>query len=379
MSRLSAESLDGRVSTPSDTIAPSSLAHTNSCKHQASLAELISSARARSASPNFNTINPAVNNFLQVLAAPIQINKRLNLKIRPKRAKHPTEPIKNIQIPTTQLFQTDLSERFFKPSNNSRPHTDKPALEFILSPQLSSRQRTSPLNRLQKSKTHEKWLNGSPSREQFSFRPSISPLARNIISTANLQTRLYDDAIRRRRERSLSPEESTKAFYTRYRDTRILELKKDLEIAWDSFTTDKKISYDIYYKILRKMFIIDHRNSTMIPSSWQWLRNRVSSVTFEVLLALLKCLLNLGGEFEKYKSDLKQKFSKLVRKRISQVKVNLQNTSNTAPGSQIVHQNSVQNKMKVFYAVNYSTKKPIQPLGNDRMSEECIFSYKRFL
>ena len=379
MSRFSAESLDCKVSTPSDTKTASSPAHISSCKNQASLAELISSARARSASPNFNPINPAANNFLQVLAAPIQINKRLNLKIRPRREKHPTEPLKNIQIPTTHLFQTDLPERFFKSSNNPRPNTDKPTLEFILSPQLSSRQRTSPINRLQKSKSHEKWLNGSPSREQFSFRPCISPLARNIVSTANLQTRLYDDAIRRRREKSSSPEESTRAFYTRYRDTRILELKKDLEIAWESYTTDKKISYDIYYKILHKMFIIDHRNSTMIPSSWQWLMDKVSSVTFEVLLALLKCLSNLGGEFEKYKSDLKQKFSKLVRKRITQAKINLPNSSNPVLGPHLVHQASIQNQMKLFYSINYTNKKPIQVLGNERASDECIFSYKRFL
>jgi hypothetical protein len=367
MSRLSAESLDCKVSTPSDA------------KAQSSLVELISSTRARSASPNFNPINPAANNFLQVLAAPIQINKRLNLKIRPRRAKHPTGPLNNIQIPTTKLFQTDLPERLFKSTNNLRPNTDKPTFEFILSPQLSSRQRTSPINRLQESKSHDKWLNVSPSREQFSFRPCISPLARNIVSTANLQTRLYDDAIRRRRERASSPEESTKAFYTRYRDARILELKKDLEISWESYTTDNKISYDIYYKILHKMFIIDHRNSTMIPSSWQWLKDKVSHVTFEVLLALLKCLLNLGGEFEKYKSDLKQKYSKLVRKRISQVKVNLPDSSNPVLGPQLVHQASIQNKMKLFYSVNYSNKKPIQILGSERKSEECIFSYKRFL
>ena len=228
MSRLSAESLDCKVFTPSDTKTAFSPAHISLCKNKASLAELISSARARSASPNFNSINPASNDFLQVLAAPIHINSRLNLKIRPRREKHPSEPLKNIKIPTTHLFQTDLPHRFFKSANNPRPNTDKPTLEFILSPQVSSRQHTSPINRLPESKSHEKWLNRSPSREQLSFRPCISPLARNIVSTTNLQTRIYDNAILRRREKSSSPEESTKAFYTRYRDTRILQLKKDL-------------------------------------------------------------------------------------------------------------------------------------------------------
>ena len=385
MSRLRLNTVDkGKIFSHEDSQLNQSPVLNSLNRNQLSLAELLNSAKTRSTSPKFNSKkykSTQNSKLLKISPAQIHIDNKFIHTTHQRLSKSPSDNLlKKLHIPSVQVIQKDIPNQLLKIDVLRLSQDKVRAAECITSSKSTSRRMLSPVNHLQKCKIHDRWLNVIPFREHYSFRPSISPKSRHLISTSSIQTRLYDDASRRLRERSSSPKYSKTDFYARYRDSRILELRKDLEIVWESYTTDSKIGYDIYYKILNKMFFIDNAYISSIPSSWQWLSDRVSAVSFDVLLAFFKSLLNLGGEFGRYKAELKLNFGKLVSKKNSNSPETFSHSANQSPRYFTIPRTSIQFRMKIGNAINLSSaKKLMQPFMTERMSDkECVFSSKRW-